>query len=45
VVAFEGIAGHIIGVPGVLVHVASGEQEGHWAFTEKIPAKNTVKKR
>lgn len=27
------------------MHVGSGEQEGHCAFAEKIPAKNTAKKR
>jgi hypothetical protein len=33
-----------MGVPVVFVHVGSGEQVGHCAFAEKIPAKNTAKK-
>ena len=43
-VALGGIAGQIIGVPVVFVHVGSGEQVGHCAFAEKIPAKKTAKK-
>jgi hypothetical protein len=38
------MAGQIIGVPVVFVHVGSGEHVGHCAFTEKIPAKITAKK-
>ena len=43
-VAFGGIAGHIMGVPVVFVQVGSGTHAGHCAFVERIPTKSTAKK-
>lgn len=42
-VAFGGIAGQIMGVPVVFVHVGSGAHVGHCACVEIIPTKNKAK--